>query len=90
MIKWLLTALLVTTSGFAWGQETKCKASLSDDNALKNGNNYKQVVETVGCEGAELSATEMAGFKSVMYMWSGDGSLGANMSLMFKNGRLLS
>ena len=50
---------------------------------------YPKVVAVLGCDGSELSQVEMGGFKTVMYMWDGEGSLGANMNIMLQNGKLM-
>jgi hypothetical protein len=40
--------------------------------------------------GKEPPRTELAGFTTVMYVWQGKGSLGANMNAMFQNDALVS
>ncbi|PZR93582.1 MAG: hypothetical protein DI537_10235 [Stutzerimonas stutzeri] len=60
---------------------------------MTTGMSYKQVVSLLGCDGEEISSSEMAGHKTVMYMWVGSGvsSLsGANMNAMFQNDKLVS
>lgn len=40
-----------------------------------------------------MSSTEMAGFKTIMYMWVGSGvsgMMGGNMNAMFQNDRMMS
>jgi len=54
---------------------------------LKTGMNYEQVVKILGKEGTELSSTEFAGVKTVMYKWDGEG-FGANMNAMFQRNKL--
>ena len=59
---------------------------------LQNGMTYEQVVEILGKPGEEMSSNELAGYKTVMYMWraTGLGALsGGNMNAMFQNGALV-
>ncbi len=56
--------------------------------SLQTGDSYSTVVRKLGCEGEEMSRTEMAGFVTVMYMWTG--GLMANMNAMFQNNELVS
>lgn len=76
--------------GFDWAQaqETDCEATLTAYQALKNGITYESAARIIGCKGSELSSTEMAGFKTVMYAWSGSGGWGANMNAMFQNNKI--
>lgn len=53
---------------------------------------YAEVKQTLGCTGEEISSSEMAGFKTVMYAWTAAGlagSMGGNMNAMFQNDRLI-
>ena len=59
---------------------------------LSTGMTYRQAVAALGCEGEELSSSEMAGFKTVMYAWVGSGVsglMGGNMNAMFQNDRMV-
>ena len=69
--------------------ETTCKVSKAQYDALQPSSSYEEVVSVLGCHGDELSSSEMAGFKTVMLMWSGN-SFGANMNAMFQNGEMMS
>ena len=69
--------------------ETSCKVSKAQYDALQPSSSYDQVVSVLGCHGEELSSSEMAGFKTVMLMWSGN-SFGGNMNVMFQNGEMMS
>lgn len=68
---------------------TQCKVTLSSFNQLQTGMSYPDVAAKLGCDGVEISRTEMAGFTSVMFAWDGQGSLGANMNIMIQDGRLI-
>ena len=59
---------------------------------LQTGMSYAQAKKIIGCEGEEVTSSEMAGFKTIIYMWYGGGlsSLsGANMNVMFQNDKLI-
>lgn len=65
------------------------RITLSAFNRISDGMTYAQVVNILGKEGTEISSSNLAGYKTVMYQWDGD-SWGANMNAMFQNGRLIS
>ena len=67
-----------------------CKVTKEKYDKLQSGMSYSQAVAILGCEGEELSSSDMAGFKTVMYMWSGSSWTGANMNAMFQNDQLIS
>jgi hypothetical protein len=69
--------------------DTSCEATKGAYDSLQAGMSYSQAVGLIGCEGEEMSSTEMAGFKTVMLMWTGN-SFGGNMNAMFQNNRLVS
>jgi hypothetical protein len=46
-------------------------------------------VEILGKDGEELSSNEIAGVKTVMYKWDGNG-FAANMNAMFQNDKMMS
>ena len=79
----------VLVSGNAHAGSADCKVSLAQYQKLQTGMTYPKVVAVLGCDGSELSQVEMGGFKTVMYMWDGEGSLGANMNIMLQNGKLI-
>jgi hypothetical protein len=55
--------------------------------ALQTGHTYEQAKQILGAPGEEISASEVAGIKTVMYAWkNADGS---NMNAMFQNGQLV-
>ncbi len=56
---------------------------------LKTGMTYEQAVKILGKEGTEMSSNEIGGTKTIMYQWEGDG-LGATMTAMFQNNKLMS
>jgi len=68
--------------------QSGCKVTKAQYDALKHGMSYAQVVSVLGCEGEELSSSEIAGFKTIMFMWEGRG-FGANMNVMIQNDELV-
>ena len=82
------TVLVSATAVVA--QATTCKVDLAQYQSLSSGMTYSRVTAVLGCEGSELSRVEMGGFKTVVYMWQGNSSAGANMNVMFQNGKLIS
>lgn len=68
---------------------TSCKASAAAFSRLQNNMTYEQVREVIGCDGSIQSDMEMAGYRTVMLAWDGEGTLGANMNVMIQNGRMV-
>lgn len=66
-----------------------CKVSKAKYDALKDGMSYSQAVETLGCAGEEISSSNVAGYRTVMYNWYGSTWTGANMNAMFQNGKMV-
>ena len=56
---------------------------------LQSGDNYATAVAKLGCEGSEISRSDIPDYFTVMYMWEGK-PLGANMSATFQNDKLIS
>jgi len=64
------------------------KMTLDEYNRIKSGMGYDEVTEIVGSYGTEMARSEIAGYQSFVVTWDGVGSLGANASLTFSNGKL--
>lgn len=63
--------------------------TLDEFNQIANGMTYQQVVEIIGGPGELLSEADLglgAEYASAMYMWEGEGSIGANANVMFQGG----
>ncbi len=84
--KFALAALATAAATPAFGSD--CKVTKAHYDALQSGMTYGQAISVLGCEGEEMSSSDMAGFKTVMYMWNGN-SLGGNMNAMFQNDSLI-
>lgn len=54
---------------------------------IEEGMSYERVEVIIGASGEEVSSSEIAGYKTVMYQWSNPG--GGNMNAMFQNGKLV-
>lgn len=67
---------------------SSCEASADQFAKVAIGMSYAQVKEIIGCDGVVMSESEMAGFKSIMVGWDGEGGAGANMNAVFQNGKL--
>lgn len=65
--------------------------TMAEFNAIQNGMSYEQVVQIVGGPGEKMSESGSPGeeYYTVMYMWEGEGSLGANANSMFQGGALI-
>ncbi|TWG90352.1 uncharacterized protein DUF3862 [Mesorhizobium sp. J18] len=66
-----------------------CEVTMAQYSELQTGMSYAEAVQILGCDGEEMSSSEIAGIKTVMLMWEGE-SLGANMNAMFQNDKLVS
>lgn len=85
----IIAATLTAVATAATAQTTSCKVGLAQYQSLATGMSYSRAVAVLGCEGSELSRSDMAGFRTVMFMWQGN-SLAANMNAMFQNDALVS
>lgn len=67
--------------------------SLDEFNQIATGMTYDEVVKIIGGPGEILSQTDLGmgdEYASVMYMWDGEGSIGANANIMFQGGEVIS
>lgn len=68
------------------------KITLEEFNNIETGMTYEQVVEIIGGEGTVLSETDITGneqYKTTIYKWDGEGSLGANANVTFQGGKVV-
>lgn len=87
-----MAAILIVACSSSARADNSCATKAGYDR-LTSGMSYRQAVSALGCEGEEMSSTEMAGFKTIMYMWVGSGvsgMMGGNMNAMFQNDRMMS
>lgn len=69
------------------------KINLEEFNKVETGMTYEQVVEIVGTEGTVMSESDITGngqYKTTIYSWEGEGSLGANANITFQAGKVVS
>lgn len=69
------------------------KISLSEFNSIQNGMSYEQVCEIVGGPGELLSDVDIGigtQYAGQVYMWEGNGSIGANANVVFQGGVVVS
>jgi len=71
-------------------EKNKPTISKSEFDALQTGMTYEEAVAIIGGEGELSSQVEIAGYKTEIYMWKGEGSLGANANATFQNNSLSS
>lgn len=67
--------------------------TLAEYNQIETGMTYFQVCDIIGGYGELLSETDLglgSEYATEMYMWEGDGSLGANANVMFQGGKVTS
>ncbi len=64
--------------------------TLDEFNRIEMGMAYDEVVGIIGSYGAELSRSEIAGYTTVILMWEGSGTHGANANVTFQNGSVIS
>lgn len=63
--------------------------TLAEFNSLKTGMTYDEAVKIIGGGGTLSSESEVAGIKTSMYTWDGEGDFGANANAMFQDGKLV-
>lgn len=66
--------------------------SISEFNKISTGMTYDEVVEIIGSKGNVLSEVDLglgARYKTSIYMWDGEGSIGANANITFQNGKVV-
>lgn len=71
-------------------EENSPLMSKAEFDQIKSGMSYEEVVEIVGSEGEVQSEVGAEGeqFHTIMYMWEGEGMIGANANVMFQEGKL--
>ena len=64
------------------------KISKAEFDSLETGMTYEEVVAIIGGEGELSSRVDVAGYDTKLYIWQGDGSIGANANITFQNNAL--
>lgn len=79
---------LVTMALMQSASAGECTVSKAQYDQLQHGMSYSEAVSVLGCDGEEISSSDIGGIKTIMLMWEGD-SLGANMNAMFQDDRMV-
>lgn len=72
--------------------ENKPTISMTEFVAISTGMTYEEVVDIIGSEGELLSEVNLGTgeqYKTSVYMWKGEGSLGANANITFQGGTVI-
>ncbi len=87
MMRMMIIAFaLLSGLSSAWAN---CQVSKAQYDALFDGMSYSEAVAVLGCDGEEMSSSAIGGIKTVMLAWQGRGAIGANMTAMFQDGKLV-
>lgn len=72
--------------------KSEATISLTEFNSIETGMSYEQVCEIVGGEGTLGSNVDIgeAAYKTEIYQWTGEGSIGANANVTFQGGKVVS
>ena len=62
--------------------------TLAQYQQLREGMTYEEVVRIMGPPREEMASSNVAGMRTTTYVWTGSGPRGANMNVVFENGRL--
>ena len=85
----LVILLIATTLLLTACNNDPSKITLSEFNSLKEGISYREAVNIIGGSGTLISEAGSGEFKTIMYVWEGSGSTGANANAMFQNDKLI-
>lgn len=72
---------------------SEASISLEEFNKIETGMTYEEVCDIVGGKGTLGSSVDIgmgAEYKSELYQWTGDGSIGANANVTFQGGKVVS
>ena len=72
---------------------SEASISLEEFNKIETGMTYKEVCDIVGGEGTLGSSVDVGigdEYKTEIYQWTGDGSIGANANVTFQAGKVIS
>ncbi len=72
---------------------SEASISLEEFNKIQTGMTYKEVCDIVGGEGTLGSSVDVGigdEYKTEIYQWTGDGSIGANANVTFQAGKVIS
>jgi hypothetical protein len=73
--------------------QSDASMSLAEFNKIQTGMTYQEVQDIVGGEGTLSSSVDIgmgSEYKTEIYQWTGDGSIGANANVTFQGGKVMS
>ena len=75
------------------GEETNPPTiSMKEFNSISTGMTYEEIVAIIGSEGEVLSEVDMGmgdEYKTTVYMWDGEGAVGANANITIQGGKVI-
>lgn len=83
------TADDITTSNSSDQPSSAVGVTKEGYESIKTGMKYEDVVKIFGKEGEEISSNDIAGYKTIVYKWSGEKALSA-VTIIFQNGKVTS
>lgn len=69
------------------------RITLEEFNQVKAGMTYEEIIKIIGGEGTILSETNIGDseeYHTIIYMWEGKGSIGANANITMQGGKVVS
>ena len=87
---YIRAAVLVALAVGPARAQQDCRVSSLVYERLTTGMTYEEVVRVVGCEGSQVSDTEIAGAHRFTYVWSAGEATNTNhINAIFENGKLI-
>jgi len=65
------------------------RINLSEFNQLRYGMSYSEAIDIIGGFGTVISEGGTGSFRTIIYEFKGQGSIGANANLVFQDGKLI-
>ena len=84
-----MSAPATSSAPVAASEATASGVTMAQFSQLETGMSYADAVAILGGEGTVLSESTIGDLTTVMYLWAGTGSLGANMNATFQNDALV-
>lgn len=76
-----------TSSSSSSSSSSRDEVTYSEYQRIADGMSYNEAVGIIGFEGEEMSRSNVAGYSTVMYMWSNRN--GSNMNATFQNDEMV-
>ncbi len=90
-VSFIIFAISFATYNPSPGTDNNPTITKAEYDKIENGMTYEEVVGIIGGKGEALSEVGEKGtaFYTVVYMFNGEGMLGANANFTFQNGKLM-